>query len=128
MWILIQCFNCRRSFSLNPYMFETSQLMVTNLSKIGFPVIVLLVGKYSSYNHVVVVWKKKIIDIEHEYPFELTVDNVDTLAGKNNPYHKLVCGFGILPSRAMKKKNRDYSDWVEGKMTGELRHLFRQCD
>ena len=63
---------------MNPYMFETSQLMVTNLSKIGFPVIVLLVGKYSSYNHVVVVWKKKIIDIEHEYPFVLTVDNVDT--------------------------------------------------
>ena len=52
------------------------------MSKIGFPVIVLLVGKYSSYNHVVVVWKKKIIDIEHEYPLKLTVINVDTLAGK----------------------------------------------
>ena len=63
-------------------MFKTSQLMVTNLSKISFPVIVLLVGKYSSYNHILVVWKKKIIDIEHEYPFELAEDNVDTLAGK----------------------------------------------
>ena len=87
-----------------------------------------LVGKYSSYNHVVVVCKKKIIDIEHEYSFELTVDNVDALAGKNNPYHKLVRVVGILPSRAMKKKNSDYSDWGEEKMTGELRHLFRQCD
>jgi hypothetical protein len=58
--------------------------MVTNPSKIGFPVIVSLVGKYSSYNHVVVVWKKKIIDIEHEYPFELTVNNVDSLAGKKS--------------------------------------------
>ena len=48
--------------------------------------------------------------IEHDYPFKLTVDNVDTLAGKNNPYHKLVRGVGILPSRAMKKKNSDYSD------------------
>ena len=102
--------------SLNPYMFKTSQLMVTiNLSKIGFPVIVVLVGKYSSYNHVVVVWKTNIIDIEHEYPFKLTVDNGDSLVGKNNPYHKLVRGFGILPSRAMKKKNRDYSDWGRGK-------------
>jgi len=100
--------------------------MATNLSKIGFPVIVSLVGKYSSYNHIVVVWKKKIVDIEHEYPFKLMVDNVDTLAGKNNPYHKLVRGFGILPSRAMKKKNSDFSDWGEGKMRGELRHLFTQ--
>ena len=107
-------------------MFETSQLMVTNLSKISCPVIVSLVGKYSSYNHIVVVWKKMIIDIEHEYPFELTVDNVDTLAGKNNPYYKLVRGFDILPSRAMKKINNVHSDWGECWMRGELRHLFKQ--
>ena len=67
-----------------------------------------------------------IIAIEHDYPFELTVDNVDGLAGKNNPYHKFVQGFGILLSRAMKTKSRDNSDWGEGKMMGELQHLFRQ--
>jgi hypothetical protein len=37
----------------------------------------------------------------------------------------LVRGIGILPSRAMKKMNKDYTDWGEGKMTGELRHLFK---
>ena len=71
------------------------------------------------------VWKKIIIDIEHEYPFALTVDSVDNLAGEKNPFHKLVRGIGILPSRAIKKMNRDYSDWGEEKMTGELRHLFK---
>ena len=126
MWILIQCFNCRRSLFLKPQHFRTTPMLVTNLSKIRFPVIVLVVGQYSSYNHVIVVWRKMIIDIEHEYPFKLTVDNIDGLAGKNNPYHKFVQGFGILLSRAMKTKRRDYSDWGEGKMTGELRHLFRK--
>ena len=59
--------------------------------------------------------------IEHEYPFALTVESVDSLAGRNNPFHKLVRGIVILPSRAMKKMNSgDYSDWVEGKMMGEL--------
>ena len=53
MWILQQCFNCRRSLSLNPESFKTTQMFVTNLSKISFPVIVLVVGRYSSYNHVV---------------------------------------------------------------------------
>ncbi len=85
-----------------------------------------VVGQFSLYNHVVVVWKKTIIDIEHEYLFALTVDSVDSLAGNNNPLHKLVRGIGILPSRAMKKMNRDYSDWGEKKMTGDLRHLFKQ--
>jgi hypothetical protein len=37
-----------------------------------------------------------------------------------------VRGIGILPSRAMKKINSDYSDWGEEKMTGELRVLFKQ--
>ena len=64
--------------------------------------------------------EKMIIDIEHEYPFALTVDSVDSLAGRNNLFHKLVRGIGILPSRAMKNMNRDYSDWGEEKMTGEL--------
>ena len=89
------------------------------------PVIVLVVGQFSYYNHIVVVWKKKIIDIEHEYPFELTVDSVDSLAGGKKPFHKLVRGFVILSSRAMKKMNNDYSDWGEGKMRGELQHLFK---
>ena len=47
---------------------------------------------------------KTIIDVEHEYPVELTVDSVDSLAGKKNSFHKLVLGIGILPSKAMKKK------------------------
>jgi hypothetical protein len=126
MWILEKCFNCGRSLYLNPESFQTTQTLVSNLSKISFPVIVSVVGRYSSYNHVVVVWKNMIIDIEHEYPFALTVDSVDSLAGKKNPFHKLVRGIGILPSRAMKKMNEDYSDWGEGKMRGELHHLFKQ--
>ena len=44
-----------------------------------------------------------IIDIEHESQFALTVESVDSLAGKTNPFYKLVRGIGILPSRAMKK-------------------------
>jgi hypothetical protein len=125
MLILMQRFNCRRSLFLNPEHFKTTQMLVTNLSKISFPVIVSVVGQFSSYNHVVVVWKAMIFDIEHEYPFALTVDSVDSLAGKKNPFHRLVRGIGILPSRAMKKMNKDYSDWGEKKMTGELRHLFK---
>jgi hypothetical protein len=56
------------------------------------------------------------------------VDSVDSLAGKKNPFHRLVRGIGILPSRAMKKMNKDYSNWGEEKMTGELRHLFKHLE
>ena len=76
MWILRTRFNCRRGLFLNPEHFKTTEMLVTNLSKISFPVIVLVVGQFSLYNHVVAVWKGTIFDIEHEYPFALTVDSV----------------------------------------------------
>ena len=99
MWILLARFNCRGGLFLNPEHFKTTEMLVTNLSKIIFPVIVLVVGQFSLYNHVVVVWKGMIFDIGHEYPFALTVDSVDSLAGKNNPFHRLVRGIGIYHQR-----------------------------
>jgi hypothetical protein len=86
MWILMKRFKCRRGLYLNPEHFKITQMLVTNLSKISFPVIVLVVGRFSLYNHVVVVWKGMIIDIEHEYPFALTVDSVDNLARKKQSF------------------------------------------
>ena len=61
MWILIKHFNCRRGLFLNPELFKTTEMLVTNLSKISFPVIVSVVGRFSLYNHVVVVWKGMIL-------------------------------------------------------------------
>ncbi len=61
-------------------------MFVTNLSKISFPVIVSVVGRFSLYNHVVVVWKGMIFDIENEYPFALTVDSVEYLAERKKSF------------------------------------------
>ena len=49
--------------------------------------------------------------------------SIDSLAEKKNPFHKLVRGFGILPSWAMKKTDRDYSDWGEEKIKGGVATL-----
>jgi hypothetical protein len=46
MWILMQRFNCRRGLFLNPEHFKTTQMLVTNLSKISFPVIVFFPLQY----------------------------------------------------------------------------------
>jgi hypothetical protein len=126
VWILEKKFKCRRSMYLNPEQFRTAELTVKHLEMISFPVIISILGVQSSYNHVVVVWKKMIIDFENEYPYSLSVDNLNKLAGKNNRFHKLVRGVGILPSIAMKKKHNDKGDWGEGDMKTELRHLFKK--
>jgi len=61
MWILIERFNCRRSLFLNPEHFKTTQMLVTNLSKISFPVVVSVVGQFSLYNHVVRWYGRKLL-------------------------------------------------------------------
>ncbi len=70
--------------------------------------------------------KKMIIDFENKYPYSVSVDNLDKLAGKNNCFHKLVREFGILPSITMKKKNNDTCNWGEGDMKVKLLHLFKK--
>ena len=126
VWILEKKFKCRRSMYLNPDLFTTAELTVKHLGMISFPVIISILGVQSSYNHVVVVWNKMIIDFENEYPYSLSVDNLNKLAGKNNHFHKLVRGVGILPSIAMKKKLNHTGDLGEGLMKTQLRHLFKK--
>ena len=41
-------------------------------------------------------------------------------------FHKLVRGYGILPSKAMKKMNNDYSYWGESKTRQDLHYLFKK--
>ena len=67
-----------------------------------------------------------IIDFENKYPYSLSVDNLNKLAGKNNCFHKLVRGVGILPSITIKKKSNDKGDWGEGDMKDKLHHLFKK--
>ena len=97
-----------------------------HLEMISFPVMTSILGVQLSYNHVVVVWKKTIIDFENKYPYSLLVDNLNKLAGKNSHFHKLVGGIGILPSLIMKKTNQDMTNWGEEDMKEKLCHLFKK--
>ena len=84
-----------------------------NLENIHIPVLLSIVGIHSSYNHVIVVWRNQIFDLENEHPYNLTVQDIHSIAGKTNPFRQLVCGCFIYPSKAMKIENDDQSDWGE---------------
>ena len=91
-----------------------------------FPVILSILGERSSYNHVVVVWKQMVIDFENERTSALTMETIDNIAGINNRFHKFGRGYGILPSKAMKRAVNDWTDWGEQDMHGDLRYLFKK--
>ena len=124
MWILEKRFNCRRLGYLNTARLVTPQSLVNTLHAIRLPIILSVVGKQSYYNHVVIAWRKEIIDFEEEFTYSATVDNVNRICGPKNPFHKVSRGYIILPSKVMKRAIGDFSDWGEKQLLDEHSHLL----
>ncbi len=103
-------------------------MVVENLAKIQLPVILLIVGKEAYYNHVVVVWRKEIIDFESREKYPLSVANVKNICGSSNPFLRVSRGYVILPSKKMKHAVGDKSDWGETDLMKKFAHLFSKSE
>ena len=124
MWILEKKYNCRRLTYLNPEQYKSAAKVVSNLSQLLLPVLISVMGRDSVYNHVVAVFRGKIIDFKTRAPYPLTVSNVENICGPKNPFLKVSRGYVICPSRKMKAAVGDLSDWGENFVISKLCHLF----
>jgi hypothetical protein len=66
-------------------------------------VIIAVRGTLASYHHVVVVWKRVVIDYESKYTYSLTNESLTQICGKNTTFHGISCGYGIWPPMKIKK-------------------------
>ena len=123
MWILERRFNCRRLGCLNTTRLTSASAVVSNLSMINLPILMSVVGKESIYNHVVVVFRREVIDFEAREKYLLTETNVQKICGNKNPFYKVSRGYIILPSRQMKISFGDKSDWGDKYVREKLSHL-----
>jgi hypothetical protein len=113
IWILEKKFNCQSFGYLNTDHFKTAESVVEKLKQVRLPVLILVVGKHSMYNHVVVILRDMIIDYELRYVSSLCVRNVEQICGPKNAFLKIARGCVILPSRKMKFSVGDRIDWGE---------------
>ena len=70
-------------------------------------------SKFTTYHHVVVVWREMVIDYESMYRYPLTEDTLRRICGVNITFQQISCGYGILPSTICKKieANQNTKDW-----------------
>jgi hypothetical protein len=70
-------------------------------------------SKLATYHHVVVVWREMVIDYESIYTYPLTKDTLRQICGVNTTFHRISCGYGILPSKISKalQANQNIQDW-----------------
>lgn len=122
-WLLCAHFKCNHTRPLNITQFRSLSLMVDNLSQIKFPVVLSMKITNARYNHVIIVWRKTIIDFEQPTTYPLTVNNLDFSCGPASQFLTVDRGYGILPSRDMKKAC-NIADWGESDVDDELKNLF----
>ncbi len=81
--------------------------------EIKFPVIILVQAKRATYNHVVVIWRKMVIDYESKYIYPLTEDSLRQVCGFTTTFQRITSGYGIFPSRhiCQSSENVHIKDW-----------------
>ncbi len=126
MWILEKRFNCGGFRSLNVERLNTSHALAKGLCTIQLPVILSVVGKESLYKHVVVAWRKKIIDFETSETYLVTAHTVDRICGPKNLFVRVSRAYMLRPSKAMKRAVEDYSDWGEADLLRQFSFLFKK--
>jgi hypothetical protein len=59
-------------------------------------------SKLATYDHVVVVWRKMVIDYESKYMYLLTKDTLRHICSVNTAFQQISYWYGILPSKIAK--------------------------
>ena len=100
-----------------------------NFSQFKFPVIVSVEITNSAYSPVIGIWNKMIIDFKYKTAYPLTINNLDFSCGCESTFVRVLRGYGIFPSKKMKKACRQldsYLDWGESDVSGSLNYLFKR--
>ena len=127
-WLLRDTFKCQHTKPINVTEFSSLDALVDNMSRIKFPVIVSMKTTNSSYNHVICIWNNAIIDYENQSTYPLTINNLDFSCGPMSSFIAVNRGYGIFPSKEMRRACREMDgivDWGESDVKDELRFLFK---
>lgn len=84
--ILTERFSCCLSYYLNTDHFGSPGKAVSNILMIPFPVLIPIIGKQQTFNHVIVVRKGDIIDFEAEQTLSLSIENMEYICGRNSTF------------------------------------------
>ena len=129
LWILRKKFNFATITRIKVSRFQSLKETLQALLAIQFPMLISVESRNATYNHVVVVWKKMVIDYEATHTYTLTEESLREVCGTHTTFLRLTSGYGIFPSRKVRvsKKNSDVIDWGITdyyKKEGNVRNYF----
>ncbi len=131
LWILRKKFNFATTSKLKLSCFKCVKQSLKALLEIKFPVIISVQAQCATHKHVVVIWRKMVIDYESKYIYPLTEDSLRQVCGFTNK--QITCGYGIFPSRyiCQSPENVHIKDWGTSEYYepgGTIRKYFKKTN
>ena len=100
-FVLEKKYKCQcRQLSV-PGNFDTPSMCMKNFEKIDLPMFVQLkcIGDRIGFSHVVAIWRGHIIDLEEQFTYPLTVDNLHYACGYGQCFQGISFGYMVVLSR-----------------------------
>ncbi len=113
LWILQKKFHFATTLKLKLSCFQFVKQSLKALLEIKYPVIISVQAKCATYSHVVVIWRKMVIDYESKYIYPLTEDSFRQVCGFTTTFQRITSRYGIFPSRQICQSpaNVHIKDW-----------------
>ncbi len=99
LWILQKKFHFATTKPLKTTSFQCVKQSLKALLEIKFPVVISVQAQRTTYNHMVLIWRKMVIDYESKYIYPLAEDSLRQACGFTTTFQRITCGYGIFPSR-----------------------------
>ena len=99
LWILRKKFGLNTTAPLKKEKVTGVTRTFQFLERAHFPMLIGVKSDQAAYEHVVVVWNKRIIDYESMYTMPLTLESISHLCGSTTKFRQLTCGYGLIPPK-----------------------------
>ena len=99
LWILRKKFGFNTTSALKKEKVTGVTRTFEFLERAHFPMLIGVKSDQAAYEHVVVVWNKRIIDYESMYTMPLTLESISHLCGSTTKFRQLTCGYGLIPPK-----------------------------
>ena len=99
LWILRRKFNFITTGKLRSDRLTSISRTMEFLEQAKFPLLIAVRSSQALYDHVVVVWNKKIIDYESMYTIPLSSETITELCGVTTKFQSISCGYGLIPPK-----------------------------
>ena len=104
LWLLRDRYKCHVTQPLTHEVICSAAQIIKFVPMFPFPVLLSLIGTNTNNDHVIVVWKSRIIDFEQDVTYPFNGSNLDFACGVGCSLLRAKFGCGVIPPKSVKKK------------------------